>query len=66
MASRKTHGLKEAEKGAADAASVMAAKGETAKAQLERMKAAIASRVAYAQFMEMLGREQERPVSFGA
>jgi outer membrane protein TolC len=57
LADEMTQAHKDAEAGIADPAALVAAKGATAKAELEYMKAEIAYRVAHAQLMGALGKE---------
>jgi outer membrane protein TolC len=54
LAGEMVQARREAEKGATDAATMLAAKGETAKAELEAMKAEIAYRVAHAQLAALI------------
>jgi outer membrane protein TolC len=54
LAGEMVQARRDAEKGAADPAAVLAAKGETAKAELESMKAEIAYRVAHAQLAALI------------
>ena len=57
LAQEKVLAYKDAEKGAEGPAAVMAAKGATAKAELEAMKAEINYRVAHAKLTAAMGRE---------
>src|SRR5262249_39607010 len=57
LAGEMVQARKDAEKKATDPAALVAAKGATAKAELEYMKAEIAYRVAHAQLAGALGRE---------
>jgi outer membrane protein TolC len=54
LAGEMVQARREAEKGAADAGAMLTAKGATAKAELEYMKAEIAYRVAHAQLMGII------------
>lgn len=54
LAQEMVQARKDAEKGAKDPAAMMVAKGVTAKAELELMKAEIAYRVAHAQLMGVI------------